>query len=62
LEIDDGEEYFRIHNGGKDYKSIGKNEFSESEREERLKRLEKYRAEMNAFAEFLKKEYFLNNK
>jgi len=58
LEIEDGEESFRIHNGGKDYKPIGKNEFSESEKEGILKRLEKYRVEMNAFAEFLKEKYF----
>jgi hypothetical protein len=47
---------FRIHNGGKYYKSV--NDLSRKEKREVKKMLKKFREEMNAFTEFLKNKYF----
>lgn len=59
LEIEKFEEgdFFRIHNGGEDYKTT-----TEKITEEQIKikeeRLKQYQKEMQEFAEFLKKKYF----
>jgi hypothetical protein len=51
-----GDDSFRIHNGGKYYKSV--KDLSAKEKKKVEKMLEKFREEMNAFTEFLKSKYF----
>ncbi|MBI5045847.1 MAG: hypothetical protein HZC14_02515 [Candidatus Niyogibacteria bacterium] len=59
LQIEEGVGNFRIHNGGENYQPIIENErkFSEEEKQARAGKIEKYRAEMLAFAQFLKEKY-----
>lgn len=59
LEIEEFGEggYFRIHNGGEDYKSESK-KLTQEELEAKKERLKQYQKEMQEFAEFLKKKYF----
>jgi hypothetical protein len=58
LEIFGGEDGFTIHNGGENFRPIGERQLSKEEKEKILKNLERYRSEMDAFTEFLKKKYF----
>lgn len=50
-------DYFRIHNGGEDYKSKSE-KLTPEELEAKKERLKQYQKEMQEFAEFLKKKYF----
>ncbi len=63
LEVEEGAGYFRIHNGGKDYKPVieEEREFTEEEKKARAEKLEKYRLEMKEFTNFLKEKYFTYN-
>lgn len=58
-----GEGAFRIHNGGEDYQPVIEKErkFTKEEKKSRAEKLEKYRSEMNEFAEFLKKNILKNS-
>ena len=51
---------FRIHSDTEDYNPIieEEREFTEKEKQIRAKKVEKYRAEMNEFTNFLKDKYF----
>jgi len=59
LQINKGVGYFRIHNGGENYQFIIDKErkISEEEKKIREENIEKYRAEMQEFTDFLKKVY-----
>lgn len=59
IQIKQEAEGFRIHNGGEDYDSMAgeKREPSEEQKKIVLSSLEKYRAEMSDFAEFLKDKF-----
>ncbi len=59
LQIEEGVGNFRIHNGGEDYHSVIEEEqkFTEDEKRIRTEKVEKYRAEMNEFTEFLQKKF-----
>lgn len=55
---------FRIHNGGKYYKKAerkGVDNLSERDKKILAKKIEDFRKEMKAFAEFLKHKYFSDN-
>lgn len=58
LQLEERVGNFRIHNGGEDYQPLigSEREFSEEEKKIRLEKVEKYRAEMNEFAEFLQEK------
>lgn len=63
LQIEEGVGNFRIHNGGEDYQPVieEEREFTEEEKRIRAEKLEKYRAEMKGFTEFLKEKYLKEN-